>query len=97
MTTRMGAKEARSKFSELLGAVHFGQETVVVEKAGKPFVVVISPQQYERYQELVRQRAVEAVERAHRRNAQLDPEQLERDVAAVVEEVRQERYERPNG
>ena len=96
MTTRMGAKEARSKFAELLGAVHYGRETVVVEKAGKPFVVVISPQQYERYQELVRQRAIEAMERAHQRNEQIDPEQLERDIAAVVEEVRQERYERGN-
>ena len=97
MTTKMGAKEARNNFSELLGSVHFGHETVIVEKTGKPFVVVISPEEYARYQELVRERAVQAMERVHQRNAGLDPEQLERDVADMVEEVRRERYERRTG
>lgn len=97
MTTKMGAKQARTNFSELLGSVHYGHETVVVEKAGKPFVVVISPEQYARYQELVRERAIQAMERVHKRNDDLDPERLEWDVADVVEQVRQERYERRTG
>lgn len=94
MTTRMGAKEARNNFSELLGSVHYGHATVVVEKAGKPFVVVISPEEYARYQELVRERAVRAMERVHQRNEGLDPERLDREVAELVEEVRLERHAR---
>lgn len=31
-----------------LGSIHYGNETVIVEKSGKPFAVVISPEQYER-------------------------------------------------
>lgn len=94
MTTKMGAKQARDHFSELLGAVHYGNETVIVERSGKPFVVVISPEQYERYRALLRERAVRATERVHERNEHVDPEQIERDITAVVEQVRQDRYER---
>jgi len=93
----MGTKQARSNFSEPLGTVHFGHETVIVEKASKPFVVVISPEQYEHYRALVSEQAVRTTERMHERNEHLDPEQLERDITAVVEQVRQERHERRNG
>lgn len=96
MTTTIGAKQARNNFSEMLGSVHYGHETVIVEKAGKPFVVVISPEEYARYQELVRERAIQAMERVQSRNAGLDPEQLEMDITDLVEQVRRERYaERP--
>ena len=44
MVTRcMTAKEARDNFTDLLGAVYYGKEPVVVEKQGRPFAVVINP------------------------------------------------------
>ncbi|MGI8913377.1 MAG: type II toxin-antitoxin system Phd/YefM family antitoxin [Chloroflexota bacterium] len=92
MTTRVGAKQARDNFSQLLGTVHYGKETVIVEKAGKPFVVVISPEEYDRYRQLVRQRAVQLIEHVHQRNEDVDPAELERDIVATVEQVRHERY-----
>jgi prevent-host-death family protein len=97
VATIMGAKQARTNFSELLGSVHYGHETVIVEKAGKPFVVVISPEQYAQYQDLVRERAMQAMARVHQRNESVDPEQLEREIADLVEQVREERYaQRPS-
>lgn len=44
LVKRMSAKEARDNFSDLLGLVHYSKEPVIVEKWGRPFVVVLSPE-----------------------------------------------------
>ena len=41
MAIRMGAREARNHFADLLGRVHDKGETVIVERSGKPMVAVI--------------------------------------------------------
>lgn len=47
MAVRMGAREARQRFSELLGRVHYGGETVILESSGKPMAAVIPLAEYE--------------------------------------------------
>jgi prevent-host-death family protein len=49
MTTpvHIGAREARSKFADLISRVYYGGETIIVERAGKPVVAVISIELYE--------------------------------------------------
>lgn len=91
MTKRVSAREARANFSELLGTVYYNKEPVIIEKNGKPFAVVISPEQYEQLQ--AEEDADWAIlDRLAERNADKDPDEVLRDVTAVVEEVRQERY-----
>jgi prevent-host-death family protein len=94
VTKRMSAREARDNFSDLLGVVFYGKEPVIVERKGKPVAVVISPEQYERYEQQIDQRFREAVDELRRRNADKDPNAVLRDVTEVVEEVRREQYER---
>jgi prevent-host-death family protein len=94
VTKRMSAREARDNFSDLLGVVFYGKEPVIVERKGKPVAVVISPEQYERYEQQVDQRFREAVDELRRRNADKDPNAVLRDVTEVVEEVRREQYGR---
>ena len=94
VTKRMSAKEARAKFGDVLGLVHDAKEPVVIEKKGKPMAVLISPDQYERFQEEVDRRFREAVTELRRRNADLDPDVVLRDVTEAVEEVRREQHER---
>lgn len=92
LTRRMSARDARANFSELLGMVYYTNEPVIVERKGKPFAVVISPQQYEilkREQE----RAWASVDRVRERNSAKDPDEVWQEVTAEVEAVRQERYE----
>jgi prevent-host-death family protein len=87
MVKRMSAKEARDRFSEILGQVHYGKDTVIVEKQGKPVAAVIG---LERYEELVR--AWEApfgvLDRVTARNAGADPSRVQEDVAEAVAAVR---------
>lgn len=88
MTKRMTAREARDNFSDLLGVVYYGKEPVIVERKGKPVAVVISPEQYERYERNVHQGFREAIAELRRRNVDADPDTVLRDVTEVVEEVR---------
>ncbi|MCL5946825.1 MAG: type II toxin-antitoxin system Phd/YefM family antitoxin [Chloroflexi bacterium] len=90
---RMSAHEARARFSELIGQVYYTKEPVIVERKGKPFAVVISPEQFEALQQGTDQ-AWAAVDRLRERNRDKDPDDVVRDVTAEVEVVRQERYAR---
>ena len=94
MTRRVAVKDARANFSDVLSQVCYGQEPVIVEHKGKPVAVLISPEQWERYQQQTKDRLFEAIDRLQERNRDADPEEVEREVSEVVEEVRRERYER---
>jgi len=47
----MSVQQARAHFSDLIGHVHFTHEAVLVEKRGKVFAVVVSPEQYAAHQQ----------------------------------------------
>src|SRR5512136_621443 len=87
MVRRLSAKEARDRFAEILGQVHFGKDTVIVEKQGKPVAAVIG---VERYEELLQ--AWEApfgvLDRVAANNLDADPAQVQADVAKAVAAVR---------
>ncbi len=93
MVRRTSARDARAHFADLLGSVYYSREPVIVERKGKPVAVVISPHQYELMKRELG-RAWEAIEALQTRNAEQNPDEVLRDVTAVVEKVRQERYER---
>ena len=94
MTRRISAKEARDNFGDLLGSVRYGGEPVIVEKKGRPFAVVISPEDFERFQEFAREQFFETVREIQQANKDADPQEVLRDVTEAVEVVRQEEYER---
>lgn len=91
---RISAKEARDNFTDLLGTVFYGKEAVVVEKQGRPFAVVISPQQYDNFKKIAKERFFEIVDEIQTKNKNVNPKKVLRDVTKVVEEVRQEIYEK---
>lgn len=43
----IGAREARNRFANLIGQVHFGGEIVIVERSGRPMVAMIPIELYE--------------------------------------------------
>lgn len=88
------AKEARDNFTDILGMVYYGKQPVVIEKKGRPFAVVISPEEYENYKKVAKKRFFEIVNKIQAKNKGVDPDKVLKDVTEVVEEVRQERYEK---
>ena len=90
MVKRMSAKEARGSFSDVLGSVYYGKEPVIVEKQGRPFAVVISPEDYDR---LVQQREARfaAIDRIREKNPGVTPEEAEADATREIAASRRER------
>ena len=97
MPRTMSAQQARDNFGELIGSVHFSKVPVVIEKRGKPYAVVISPEDFAEWAEYRVARAWEAIDRIREANADLDPDQLYAEITAAVEEVRRERWEASGG
>lgn len=94
ITKRMSVGAARSKFADVVNTVYYRNEPILVERDGKPMAVLVSPEQWDRYQQLAKDRFFAAVDTLQHRNTGADPAEVERMVTAAVEEVRRERYER---
>ena len=87
MTERVGAREARNRFADLLGSVHYGGEAVIIERSGKPMVAVIP---VEMYQALIAEREARfaVVDRIKSRLVDVPDAEVEADVAEAVAAVR---------
>lgn len=84
---RLSAKDARAKFSEILGMVRFGKETVIVEKQGKPIVAIIDVDLYERWQ-AERETRLKVFDEVRSKNRGQRSGEVEKDVAEAVSETR---------
>ena len=89
MVVHMGAREARQRFSELIGRVHYGGETVILESSGKPMAAVIP---LETYQKMMEEREARFA-RLHEILMEGQPvpyseEEVEADVADAIAAVR---------
>lgn len=93
MAMRLSEADAAVRLGEMLGQVCRDRIPVIIERDGQPVAVLISPDLWEEHQRIVRERFAEAVEQLRTLNAGEDPDEIEREVTRVVEEVRRERYE----
>ena len=87
MAKRMSAKEARAQFSEILGMVRFGKETVIVEKQGRPMVAIIDVDLYERWK-AAREARLTVFDEIRSKNRDKSPEGMEKDIREGISEVR---------
>lgn len=90
MVVRMGAREARQKFSELLGRVRYGGETVILESSGKPMAAVIPLEAYEKMME-ERDAQFQAFQDSIQNRPAFSEEEVEADIAEAIAEVRGKR------
>lgn len=83
----IGAREARAKFADLLGRVHYRGETVIVERSGKPMVAVIPIDLYER---LIAEREARfaIVDQLQAKGARYSEEEVLNDIAEAIAAVR---------
>ncbi len=87
MVKRMSAKEARDRFAEMLGQVHYGKDTVIVEKQGKPMVAVIDVDRYERLAKAWDE-PFTVLDRIRTKSRAKGATRVQRDVKTGVAEVR---------
>lgn len=87
MVKRMSAKDARANFSEILGMVHYGNDTVIIEKQGKAVVAIIDIEQYEKWM-AEREARFTIFDEIRAGNRDKGPAEIEKDVAGALAEVR---------
>ncbi|HEY0016037.1 MAG TPA: type II toxin-antitoxin system Phd/YefM family antitoxin [Longimicrobium sp.] len=83
----MGAREARQKFSELIGRVHYGGETVILESSGKPMAAVVPIDMYRQMME-ERDARFERLEKMKESRPAFSEEEVEADIAEALAAVR---------
>lgn len=90
---RIGAAEARQNFSQLIGDVRTTEEPVIVEKGGVPVAAVVPLGVLQREQRWTEERTerVALLERLRRPFREVPADEIEREAAAAVAEVRAER------
>ena len=91
MVRTLSVAQARATFSELLGSVHYTNEPVIVEKKGRPYAVLISPEDYQRFRQ-AEERDWALVDQVQARNSEKDPDDMLADVTAELEAARQEHH-----
>ena len=87
MVEHVSAREARTKFADLLGNVHYGGQVIIVERSGKPMVAVIPVEMYE----LVvaeREARFQVLDRIRSRVRDIPAEEVAQDVAEAIDAVR---------
>ena len=86
-TKRLNARAARNQFSDLVGQVHYTGEPVIIERSGKPMVVMLS---VERYEQLLNEQSLPATATASdkRREEEIDDPLLGAfpELAAITDE-----------
>lgn len=87
MPIRVGAREARQRFSELIGRVHYGGETVILESSGRPMAAVVPLEVYNR---LVAEREgrFRILDEIHAQVPRFPEHEVEADVAEAIQAVR---------
>src|SRR4051794_39185329 len=92
--TIINVTEARDNLSEILGRVKYGEEVITIEKKGKPYAVIISPEQYAAFQKDAKQQVGAMLQKIRARNRDVNEAELTKNVGEETEAVRKALYER---
>ena len=90
LAKRVSAQEAHDNWPDVLDSVYYTKEAVIVEKQGRPFAVLISPEDYERLLR-AREERFAALDALRAKNSDLTAEEAEADAAREVEAERRHR------
>jgi len=85
----INALKARRNLGQLLEEVFYKGDQIVIERAGKPMAVVISPSEYEAYKRQ-REQDMEIFGKIREKNKGVGLEEVEKDVREAIKAVRQE-------
>jgi prevent-host-death family protein len=90
----LGARNAKNNFADLTGKVHYGGQTVIIERSGKPAIAMISA---ETYRQLIAEREAryQVIDRVRGRLPEASAGEVEQDVAETIAAVKADVTRRP--
>ncbi|MHB8362506.1 MAG: type II toxin-antitoxin system Phd/YefM family antitoxin [Patescibacteria group bacterium] len=84
----INAKQARENFPDLLDSVYYGNESITIEKQGRPFVVIISPDDYKYYKSITKDRLFNTISEMQKLNKRYSEDEVYNDVKDEVSKLR---------
>ena len=80
---RIGARDARNQFADLLGQVHYGGETIIIERSGKPMAALMPVAMMDQLLALW-DKDFSIIDRIRHDAPDVSPEAVEQDVAEAM-------------
>lgn len=92
ITQTIEVSDLDDELAHLIDEVSQDELRVIVARAGRPVAAVVSVTDLERWAQLDRERneRFEVIDRIRAAFAEVDPDELEREIASALAEVRQE-------
>ena len=87
MLKAINALKARRNLGQLLEEVFYRGDQFIIQRAGKPMAVVISPAEYEAYMKQ-RKKDMDILDHIRRKNEGAETEEVEKDIQEAVDAVR---------
>jgi len=95
MLQPVSVTQARNNFSDLLGQVYYGGKRVLIQKLGKPLVVLTNVEEYQKFEE-VRDYFFDKIKTERAKNKSVSFSQVEKDVTETITVVRKKQTKRQN-
>jgi len=93
MLKKLSAVQARKNFGQILEEVYYRGDEVILKRSGRSMAVMVPITVYEQFKRQ-RERDFGIFDEIQQRNRDVDPRQLEADVAQAIHEVRRARTQR---
>ncbi len=90
MEKTIGAFEARRMFGQLIEEAFYKKDAFIIERSGRPMAVLVSIDDYQRWQQLGKEQFLTLLHAAQKRNAKAPAADLERDIERGLKQLRQE-------
>lgn len=89
MLQKISAADARTKFSDLLGRVKYGEEDILIEKRGKPFAVLVNLDDYMKIKQ-IKKLLLSQIKQTWVKTKDIPYSQVKKDVSQAIAAVREE-------
>ena len=83
----IGARDARNQFADLLGQVHYGGETIIIERAGKPMAALVPVAMIDKLLAMW-DKDFSIIDRIRHDAPDVAPDEVEQDIAEAIAATR---------
>ena len=90
MEKTIGAFEARRNLGKMIEEAYYRKDSFIIERSGRPMAVLVSIEDYQKWQQLAKAQVLAMMESAQKRSAKNPAAEVERDVRDALKTLRQE-------
>ena len=93
MEKQINAYKARRNFGRVLEEAYYNKDAFVVTRSGREMAVIVSVDDYRKWQQLAKERASQMVKEVQGKNKDVPVAELEADVEKAVKMLRDEKQQ----